>query len=464
MTSDEGGGPGGVSGEAEHREVERHASWAELFFDLVAVAAVASLAHVLATELSWPTLGLYAVLFLAVWLTWTTFMLYGNVAGTRTHVLRLLVGMFGLGVMAASVPGVTRAVIPEGDEVAHPSRAVTVFAIAYIATRLYGAQSWRRGEVLLDFPVAQHTFGVLPWIISLFTHPPVTIALWALGVALDLWLVLVVSGDDMLERYESRIATVIEREERSAGRDARGGGRPRRDTASEDRPGRGGRRGRPRGPEAVHQAFAAVPVTTDPVHLAERLGLFVIIVLGEGVVQVVDAASEAVPETGLFVAGLASFVLLAGMFGLSVQYGFAGVPHLRGGAVGARAGLALHCVVTGVIATVSVGLASIVEHGNEPLDTGPRWLLCGAVAAYFLIGQLVAIVVLGRANTIRTLWISSGVVVPLLLGLLGGVVALPATVLTAVVAIVVVGQVAVEARLEARRNAEGGQRREAAEG
>ncbi|MFL6165129.1 MAG: low temperature requirement protein A [Ornithinibacter sp.] len=454
MTSDEGGAPGGVSDDAEHRELERHASWAELFFDLVAVAAVASLAHVLATELSWPALGLYAVLFLAVWLTWTTFMLYGNVAGTRTHVLRLLVGMFGLGVMAASVPGVTRALIPEGDEVAHPSGAVMVFAIAYIATRVYGAQSWRRGEVLLDFPVAQHTFGVLPWVISLFTHPPVTIALWALGVALDLWLVLVVSGDDMLERYESRIATVIEREERSAARAPRGGGRPRRDTASEDLPrrrGRRGRPGRPRGPEAVRQAFAAVPVTTDPAHLAERLGLFVIIVLGEGVVQVVNAASEAAPETGLFVAGLASFVLLAGMFGLSVQCGFAGVPHLRGGVVGARAGLALHCVVTGVIATVSVGLASVVEHGNEPLDTGPRWLLCGAVAAYFLIGQLVAIAVSGRGEAVRTLWISSGVVVPVLLALLGA--PLPATVVAAVIALVVVGQVVVEDRSSGRADA-----------
>jgi len=102
-----------------------------------------------------------------------------------------------------------------------------------------------------------------------------------------------------------------------------------------------------------------------------------------------------------------------------------------------------------VIATVSVGLASVVEHGSEPLGTEARWLLCGAVAAYFLIGQVVAIVVLGRAGVVRTLWISSGVVVPLLLGLLGA--PLPASLLTAVIALVVVGQVAVEARLEGRR-------------
>ena len=425
--------------EADQPEVERHASWAELFFDLVAVAAVASLAHVLATELGWAALGLYAVLFLAVWLAWTTFMLYGNVAGTRTHVLRLLVGMFGLGVMAASVPGVTHALLDGG----HEERPLAVFALAYVLTRVYGAQSWRRGEVLLDFPVAQHTVGVLPWVISLWTDPPVTVALWALGVALDLWLVLVVSGDDMLERATARAAAIAEREAngrgRSSGRRPRQhDGRPRQEPASDA--------GRRRGPERVREVLEAVPVVTDPAHLAERLGLFVIIVLGEGVVQVVGAASGAEPESGLFLAGLASFVLLASIFGVSVQYGFAGVPHLRSGAVPTRVGLALHCVVTGVIATISVALASVVEHGHEPLDDGPRWLLCGAVATYFLVAQVVAIVVSGRANAARTLRISSAVVVPLLLGLLGG--ALPATVLTGIVALTVVGQVLVEARGE----------------
>ena len=63
-------------------EIERHASWSELFFDLVAVAAVASLAHLLATELDWASLGLYAVLFLAVWLvrdaTWISFPALGS--------------------------------------------------------------------------------------------------------------------------------------------------------------------------------------------------------------------------------------------------------------------------------------------------------------------------------------------------------------------------------------------------
>ena len=51
--------------ESEDAGVERHASWAELFFDLVAAAGVSTLAYVLRFELDAAALGLYALLFLA---------------------------------------------------------------------------------------------------------------------------------------------------------------------------------------------------------------------------------------------------------------------------------------------------------------------------------------------------------------------------------------------------------------
>ena len=177
---------------------ERHASWTELFFDLVAVAGLASLAHLLLDGLDLASLGLYILLYLAFWLAWTTYMLYGNVAADSTHLVRLLIGMFGLGVMAAAVRGVGDAVLHEGSG----GPALNAFALAYVLARVYGAQGWRRGEVLLDFPVAQHTVGVLPWVVSLWVDEPWKVALWAAGVALDLLLVLVVSGDELLERQE----------------------------------------------------------------------------------------------------------------------------------------------------------------------------------------------------------------------------------------------------------------------
>jgi low temperature requirement protein LtrA len=370
--------------EPEATKTERHASWAELFFDLVAAAGVAALAHVLGSELDAAALGLYALLFLAFWLSWTTFMLYSNVAADQTRVVRLLIGMFGLGVMAASVPGVAHTVLGDGDSV----RPLNVFAIAYIATRIYGSQSWRRGEVLLDFPVARYTVGLLPWFVSIWVDEQWKLALWAVGVGLDLLLILVLSGNKILEQVQARFTehATTRRQPRS--------------------------RVRPDGKGPVIHG-----VSVDPALLSERLGLFVIIVLGESVVQVVGAASRAQYGVGLLATAIASFVLLAGMFGLSVVFGYAGLPHLRAGRIPTRAALGLHCLVTGVVATVAVSLSLVVKYGSDPLPDPGRWLLCGAIAAYFTLGVVTG-VASHSSDLQRTISrVITGIVVPLLLGL-----------------------------------------------
>ena len=372
--------------ESADARIERHASWAELFFDLVAVAGVSALAHVLGSELDAGALGLYALLFLAFWLSWTTFMLYSNVAAGQTHVLRLMIGMFGLGAMAASVPDVAHTVLGHGGG----TRPLTVFTIAYMATRIYGSQSWRRGDVLLDFPVVQYSGGLLPWFASLWVGEPWKLGLWALGVGLDLFLILVLSGHRLVAQFQAKLTA-------QAATRRRGG------------PGRGG---------PVIRG-----VSVDAAHLSERLGLFVIIVLGESVVQVVNAAAAARSSVGLLATGIASFVLLGGMFGLSVVFGYAGLPHLRAGRIPTRAALGLHCLVTGVVATVAVSLSSVVKDGSDPLPDASRWLLCGAIAAYFALGVATG-VVSHSSDRVRTISrIVTGVAVPLLLGLLAGGVA-----------------------------------------
>ena len=371
--------------EPKDTRIERHASWAELFFDLVAVAGVVALAHVLESELDAAALGLYALLFLGFWLSWTTFMLYSNVADGQTRVVRLMIGMFGLGVMAASVPGVAHTVLGDGDSV----RPLTVFAIAYMATRIYGSKSWQRGEVLLDFPVVQYSVGLLPWFVSIWVDGQWKLALWVVGIGLDLLLTLVLSGNEILEQVQTYFTT-----QRNIRR------RPR-PSAHPDRVG-----------PVIHG------VSVDPAHLSERLGLFVIIVLGESVVHIVDAASDAQYGVGLLATGIASFVLLAGMFGLSVVFGYAGLPHLRAGRIPTRAALGLHCLVTGVVATVAVSLSSVVKHGSDPLSDQGRWLLCGAVAAYFTLGVVTG-VASHSSDLQRTISrVTTGIAVPLVLGVL----------------------------------------------
>jgi hypothetical protein len=293
--------------------------------------------------------------------------------------------MFGLGVMAASVPGVAHAVLGGGDS----TRPLTAFTIAYIATRIYGSQLWRRGDVLLDFPVVQYSGGLLPWIASIWVGEPWKLGLWAVGVGLDLLLILVLSGHEVLARFQARVtARALARRRRRPGVHPDGDG------------------------PVIHG------VSVDPTHLSERLGLFVIIVLGESVVQVVNAAAATQYSVGLLASAIASFVLLAGMFGLSVVFGYAGLPHLRAGRIPTRAALGLHCLVTGVIATVAVSLSSVVRHGSDSLPGQARWLLCGAVAAYFALGVLTG-VASHSSDLPRTISrITTGIVVPLLLGLL----------------------------------------------
>jgi len=371
--------------EPDAARTERHASWAELFFDLVAVAGVAALAHVLGSDLDVAALGLYALLFLSFWLTWTTFMIYSNVAAGQTRVLRLLIGMFGLGAMAASVPGVAHTVLEGG----HNGRPLTIFTTAYIATRIYGSHSWRRGEVLLDFPVVQYSFGLLPWFASIWVDQPWKLTLWAVGVGLDLLLILVISGTRILLQAQAYLTA------------------------------RAADRRRPRPGRRLDGELPVIHgVSLDPAHLSERLGLFVIIVLGESVVQIVDTAADTHLDGGLLATAIASFVLLAGMFGLSVVFGHAGLPHLRAGRISTRAALGLHCLVTGVVATVAVSLSSVVRDGSEPLPDQSRWLLCGAVAAYFALGVLTGVVSHSSDLQRTTSRITTGIAVPLLLGLL----------------------------------------------
>ncbi|MEU7928365.1 low temperature requirement protein A [Micromonospora sp. NPDC049107] len=402
-----------IDEEPQDSRIERHASWAELFFDLVAVAGVAALAHVLGPELDAAALGLYALLFLALWLSWTTFMLYGNVAAGQTRVLRLMVGMFGLGTMAASVPGVAHAVLEHGDDL----RPLNVFAIAYITTRVYGSKSWQRGAVLLDFPVVQYSAGLLPWFASLWADEHWKLALWAAGVSLDLLLILVLSGSRILQRVQSYL-TAPERTRR----------RPRSG-------------GRPDGTGLVIHG-----VSVDPGHLAERLGLFVIIVLGESVVQIVAAAGETRYDPGLLATAIASFILLAGMFGLSVVFGYAGLPHLRVGRIPTRSALGLHCLVTGVVATIAVPLSLAVSHGSDPLPDQGRWLLCGAVAAYFTLGVVTG-VASHSSDLQRTISrVTTGIAAPLLLGLLAT--AVSARTLVVYVALIVLAHLWFERRLK----------------
>jgi hypothetical protein len=349
-------------------ESERHASWLELFFDLIAVAGVAQLAHLLHGTPGHTDLALYSVLYLAFWTAWMCFTTYGNVAADKVRTRSVLMGMFGLAVMAAAVPEVR-------------SDHADAFALAYVLVRLLASRVWQgRGEVPADWPMAQLSAGVVPWIVSVWADDPLRYWLWAGGLAIDLGLTFALSRNQVMARLQG------EWEEKDR-RHGQAGAAPR-------------------------------AARFDPRHLDERLGLFTLIVLGEGIAQGVDAASEAEWNTELCSLAVASFALLLALWALAVRRS-SGVPLLGFGVLAPRFSLPLHCEATGALASLAAALGAAVEHAEEHKPPGMRRLMCAAIAVFLGVGMLA-----GALSGRGTRWILAVglpmVAAPLLLAAVAG--------------------------------------------
>jgi len=86
----------------------RHATWLELFFDLVFVFAIAELAHLLHSHSDWSGIFTFALLFIPVWWLWIDFSYYADQFNADSGPYRLVIFgvMFGILIMALTVQGV----------------------------------------------------------------------------------------------------------------------------------------------------------------------------------------------------------------------------------------------------------------------------------------------------------------------------------------------------------------------
>jgi len=408
---------------------ERHASWLELFFDLVIVAAVAQLAHLLHDEHTLGDVALVAILYYAIWSVWTAFTLYANVSGERTRTRAMLLAMFGIAVLAVAVPNVLHG---------HGSFA---FALAYILCRLVATASWADLQSFTDvWPAAQINASLGFWFASLFFDAPARYYLWAAGVVIEI-VFSVLSGWQVDE------PRAVQRRQQAEQRR-----RLRREQNAKRRQLAAIRRGRPIPPLTVEPQ----PAEVDQPHLGERLGLFVIIVLGEAVVQVVDAAAESMPDRALWSAGLAGFGLLVCIWWLTLQYGAGAVPHYGSKELPPRITLPAHYLMTAGIVAIAAGLGAVAGHAGEHLPDPTRWIMCGGSALYFLVITLVGI--LSGAPRVWLLgWAIPAVVASALLGAVGGHV--PAWSLVAGLLAIAVWQV-LFARIAQRHQADLAEQRE----
>lgn len=167
----------GERNETEHR----HATWLELFYDLVFVVAVSQLAHNLSKDISWMGFLSFAALFVPVWWAWIGATFYANRFDTDNVIRRLLMGLQMLAVASMAV------------NIHHGLGETSVgFALSYAAARAvlvfeYLVAGWFVPEArqLTNQYAKGFSIGALLWIISVLTPPPFRFVLWAVGLAID---------------------------------------------------------------------------------------------------------------------------------------------------------------------------------------------------------------------------------------------------------------------------------------
>jgi low temperature requirement protein LtrA len=160
---------------------ERRATWTELFFDLVFVAAVSRTSQVLADDPSRVGATWFAFLFVAVTWSWTNFVMYAERFDTDDvpHRLTKAAAMVAVAGLAYTAPDA------RGD-------GAVEFALAYLAMRavligLY-VRAWRHFlEVRSAIAVylVGFSLGAACWAASVFVQGDLRTALWVAGVVVE---------------------------------------------------------------------------------------------------------------------------------------------------------------------------------------------------------------------------------------------------------------------------------------
>ena len=299
----------------------RHATWLELFYDLVFVVVIFQLAHNLEEDFSlYGFLGFLA-LFVPVWWSWTGAAFYATRFDTDDlgHRILVLLQMVGAAALAVNV----------SDALGNDSAG---FALSYAAIRIILVLEYVRTGISKSFSSAtplirRYTRGFLcaaiVWIISAFVPPPFRFLLWGIGLAID-FATLMTAG-----RLQSQFAPHIS-------------------------------------------------------HLPERMGLFIIIVLGESVLEVVAGISKIdfdIYSTLILGLSLSIPFSLWWLYFDSVD----GAP-IRALREKGRIGLYSlwlvgHFPLVVAITSVGVGLGYITSNVRGlALPYSEQWLVCGSVA------------------------------------------------------------------------------------
>ncbi len=166
----------------EGESSERHATWLELFFDLVFVVAIAELAHFLHDDLTWAGISSFAALFVPVWWLWIDFSYYADQFDIERGSYRftMLEVMFGIIVLAITVSHALRGGSAEFATIYTVLRLVII--VLYIqAWRLVPPSRELTARYTISFSIAL-VFGL----ISIFVPEPARFILWGIALFIEI--------------------------------------------------------------------------------------------------------------------------------------------------------------------------------------------------------------------------------------------------------------------------------------
>jgi low temperature requirement protein LtrA len=306
---------------------ERHATWFELYFDLVFVAAVGELASALAADPSAAEFARFAGLFTIVAWAWAGFTLYANRFDTDDLLYRLAKSLAMLAIAALAI-NVHRVMKGDGGTVG--------FAAAYVVLRSLLVALYLRarrnvsgeGRDLVDRYIPLFSLTTALWLLSILCPEPYRVALWAVAIAIDM------------------------------------GGAP-----------------------LAWRRLTGAPVAVS--HLTERFGIFFIIVLGEAVTGVVAGVSgfEFSSESWA-VAGICFAIALVLWW---IYFDLADTSVVGRGALGFVYPYSHLPLFAGVAAFGAGTHLAITNAASPGLPAGARWALAGGIAVFALALSLLHI-------------------------------------------------------------------------
>jgi len=157
----------------------RQATWAELFFDLIFVVAVAQLATYLLHNLTWRGVGIYVLAYLPVWLGWVFATVYANRFDTDDLGQRLITfaQMLAVAAMAASIAEET------GLQFAI---SIAVFRLLVLLSYVRVRAAVPAAGPIANRMIIQMSISAAIWIASTFVEGNVRLAFWAAAIVVEL--------------------------------------------------------------------------------------------------------------------------------------------------------------------------------------------------------------------------------------------------------------------------------------